>query len=156
MHHWTVEHWLKNIGEPGIRCRTDLCHWDEAAQTWMLEPGTITLKVGGSSDNLPLSAEVVIWCQSPRLITPFVTNWCRDRDDCRTIPRFKERAENNEIKVRIQHLVSAHLQCSQWRLQCGCAYCVELAEIIIRVSLFHEVDEWGEEYLDNYVLVRIV
>ena len=40
--------------------RTDLCHWDEAAQTWMLEPGTITLKVGGSSDNLPLSAEVVI------------------------------------------------------------------------------------------------
>ena len=40
--------------------RTDLCHWDEAAQTWMLEPGTITVKVGGSSDNLPLSAEVGI------------------------------------------------------------------------------------------------
>lgn len=36
--------------------RSDLCHWDEAAQTWMLEPGRITIKVGGSSDNLPLEA----------------------------------------------------------------------------------------------------
>ena len=34
--------------------RTDLCHWDEAAQTWMLEPDNITILVGGSSDNLPL------------------------------------------------------------------------------------------------------
>ena len=34
--------------------RTDLCHWDESAQTWMLEPGDMTILVGGSSDNLPL------------------------------------------------------------------------------------------------------
>ena len=44
----------KNVTIP-IR-RSDLCHWDEAAQTWMLEPGKITIKVGGSSDNLPLEA----------------------------------------------------------------------------------------------------
>jgi beta-glucosidase len=36
--------------------RTDLCHWDEAAQTWMLEPDDITILVGGSSDNLPLKS----------------------------------------------------------------------------------------------------
>ena len=35
--------------------RSDLCHWDEAAQTWMLEPGKITVRVGGASDNLPLT-----------------------------------------------------------------------------------------------------
>ncbi len=34
--------------------RKDLCHWDEAAQTWMLEPGSLSVYVGGSSDNLPL------------------------------------------------------------------------------------------------------
>ena len=34
--------------------RADLCHWDEASQTWMLEPGDITVLVGGSSDDLPL------------------------------------------------------------------------------------------------------
>ena len=34
--------------------RADLCHWDETAQTWMLEPGDITILVGSSSDNLPL------------------------------------------------------------------------------------------------------
>ncbi len=37
--------------------RTDLCHWDESAQTWMLEPGNIVFLVGGSSDSLPLKAE---------------------------------------------------------------------------------------------------
>ena len=29
--------------------RADLCHWDAAAQTWMLEPGALTILVGGSS-----------------------------------------------------------------------------------------------------------
>ena len=38
--------------------RADLCHWDEVAQTWMLEPGRLAVRVGGSSDNLPLSVEV--------------------------------------------------------------------------------------------------
>ena len=37
--------------------RTDLCHWDESAQTWMLEPGAMTFLVGGSSDCLPLIAK---------------------------------------------------------------------------------------------------
>ena len=37
--------------------RNDLCHWDEAAQTWMLEPGKIQVMVGGSSDNLPLRCD---------------------------------------------------------------------------------------------------
>ena len=37
--------------------RDDLCHWDEAAQTWMLEPGAIRFLVGGSSDALPLCAD---------------------------------------------------------------------------------------------------
>ncbi len=38
----------------------DLCHWDEAAQAWMLEPGRLTLHIGGSSDNLPLSTDAEI------------------------------------------------------------------------------------------------
>ncbi|MBO6034171.1 MAG: glycoside hydrolase family 3 C-terminal domain-containing protein [Prevotella sp.] len=37
--------------------RADLCHWDEAAQDWKLEPGKIKIQVGGSSDNLPLNRE---------------------------------------------------------------------------------------------------
>ncbi len=37
--------------------RSDLCHWDEAAQTWMLETGPVVVCVGGSSDNLPLRSE---------------------------------------------------------------------------------------------------
>ncbi len=32
----------------------DLGHWDETRQTWMLEPGEITILVGGSSVELPL------------------------------------------------------------------------------------------------------
>ena len=37
--------------------RSDLCHCDESAQTWMLEPGSLIIQVGGSSDNLPLHLE---------------------------------------------------------------------------------------------------
>ncbi len=37
--------------------RIDLCHWDESAQTWMLEPGCLQVLVGGSSDQLPLKIE---------------------------------------------------------------------------------------------------
>lgn len=37
--------------------RADMCHWDEAAQAWMLEPGNITVLVGGSSDNLRLNKD---------------------------------------------------------------------------------------------------
>ena len=40
--------------------RADLCHWDESAQTWMLEPGNINILVGGSSAQLPLKTEVLI------------------------------------------------------------------------------------------------
>ena len=40
--------------------RADLCHWDEAAQAWMLEPGPITICVGSSSDNLPLKGDATI------------------------------------------------------------------------------------------------
>ena len=40
--------------------RADLCHWDESAQTWMLEPGNINILVGGSSAQLPLKTEVFI------------------------------------------------------------------------------------------------
>ena len=40
--------------------RSDLCHWDEPAQTWLLEPGEMTVLVGGSSANLPLRQETVI------------------------------------------------------------------------------------------------
>ena len=36
---------------------TDLCHWDEATQSWTLESGDITVHVGGSSDNLPLTSK---------------------------------------------------------------------------------------------------
>ena len=43
----------KSVTIPVRRC--DLCHWDEAAQTWMLEPGQINVLVGGSSATLPLS-----------------------------------------------------------------------------------------------------
>ena len=39
--------------------RSDLRHWDEATQTWMLEPGNITILVGGSSDNLPLTSKAL-------------------------------------------------------------------------------------------------
>ena len=34
--------------------RADLCHWDEASQSWAMESGSIDILVGGSSDNLPL------------------------------------------------------------------------------------------------------
>lgn len=37
--------------------RSDLCHWDEPTQTWVLEPGDINILVGGSSNALPLKAE---------------------------------------------------------------------------------------------------
>lgn len=37
--------------------RADLCHWDEATQSWKLEPGKIKIQVGGSSTNLPLKRE---------------------------------------------------------------------------------------------------
>ena len=40
--------------------RADLCHWDEPAQAWMLEPGDATILVGGSSDHLPLKQDTVI------------------------------------------------------------------------------------------------
>ena len=40
--------------------RADLCHWDQTAQTWMLEPGSINFHVGGSSDNLPLNLSSTI------------------------------------------------------------------------------------------------
>ena len=39
--------------------RSDLRHWDEATQTWMLEPGNITFLVGGSFDNLPLTSKAL-------------------------------------------------------------------------------------------------
>ena len=40
--------------------RADLCHWDEPAQTWLLEPGDMTILVGGSSGNLPLHQTITI------------------------------------------------------------------------------------------------
>ncbi|MBR5039371.1 MAG: glycoside hydrolase family 3 C-terminal domain-containing protein [Prevotella sp.] len=40
--------------------RADLCHWDEASQSWALEPGSLTILVGGSSDNLPLTQSTEI------------------------------------------------------------------------------------------------
>ena len=40
--------------------RSDLCHWDETTQTWRLEPDDVTILVGGSSDNLPLTGEHAI------------------------------------------------------------------------------------------------
>ena len=41
--------------------RADLCHWDESAQAWMLEPGHITVVAGGSSNQLPLTAETTLY-----------------------------------------------------------------------------------------------
>ena len=38
--------------------RADLCDWDEASQSWKLEPGKIRIQVGGSSTNLHLKREV--------------------------------------------------------------------------------------------------
>ena len=40
--------------------RADLCHWDEAAQTWMLEPGAMTVLVGGSSDKINMTSTTII------------------------------------------------------------------------------------------------
>ena len=40
--------------------QADLCHWDESAQTWMLEPGSMTILVGGSSHCLPLKTETTL------------------------------------------------------------------------------------------------
>lgn len=40
--------------------RSDLCHWDESAQAWMLEPGELIIHVGSSSNQLPLQAEATI------------------------------------------------------------------------------------------------
>jgi beta-glucosidase len=40
--------------------RADFCHWDEAASTWMLEPGEMDVYVGGSSAQLPLCVSAVI------------------------------------------------------------------------------------------------
>lgn len=40
--------------------RSDLCHWDEMAQSWMMEPGKLVISVGGSSDNLPLKHNTII------------------------------------------------------------------------------------------------
>ena len=41
--------------------RSDLCHWGEATQTWVLEPDDFTVLVGGSSDNLPLTSKAIIY-----------------------------------------------------------------------------------------------
>lgn len=40
--------------------RSDLFHWDSAAQSWMLEPGELTILVGGSSDYLPLKVNTTL------------------------------------------------------------------------------------------------
>ena len=40
--------------------RADLCHWDEASQGWMLEPGDIIVHVGGSSGELTLRRHAAI------------------------------------------------------------------------------------------------
>lgn len=37
--------------------KSDLRHWDDVRDTWSLEPGKITFRIGGSSDNLPLTTE---------------------------------------------------------------------------------------------------
>ncbi|MBP5506464.1 MAG: glycoside hydrolase family 3 C-terminal domain-containing protein [Prevotella sp.] len=37
--------------------RADLCHWDEAAQAWMYEPGLLRFLVGGTIDNLKLKID---------------------------------------------------------------------------------------------------
>lgn len=38
--------------------REALRHWDETTHQWALEPGKAVLRIGGSSENLPISAEV--------------------------------------------------------------------------------------------------
>ena len=40
--------------------RSDLCQWDEASQSWVLEPADVTFLVGGSSDNLPLTSKRIL------------------------------------------------------------------------------------------------
>ncbi len=40
--------------------RSDLCHWDEKSQSWILEPGEIEIQAGGSSDQLPLKTKTCI------------------------------------------------------------------------------------------------
>ena len=40
--------------------RSDLRHWDEPSQSWMLEPGALTILVGGSSNSLPLKQEIFV------------------------------------------------------------------------------------------------
>ena len=40
--------------------RADLCHWDEPSQTWQLEPGDMTISVGGSSAELPLRQTITV------------------------------------------------------------------------------------------------
>ncbi|MBR2292055.1 MAG: glycoside hydrolase family 3 C-terminal domain-containing protein [Prevotella sp.] len=40
--------------------RSDLYHWDDASQTWMLEPGEMTVLIGGSSAQLPLNQTTTI------------------------------------------------------------------------------------------------
>jgi beta-glucosidase len=42
-----------------LRC-SDLCHWEESSQSWKLEPGELTVHVGGSSAQLPLSQTTTI------------------------------------------------------------------------------------------------
>ena len=46
----------------------DLGHWDETRQTWMLEPGEITILVGGSSAELPLRQANVTCNMSPAVL----------------------------------------------------------------------------------------
>ena len=46
----------------------DLGHWDETRQTWMLEPGEITILVGGSSAELPLRQANVACNMSPAVL----------------------------------------------------------------------------------------
>jgi beta-glucosidase len=38
----------------------DLAYWDESTKKWVLEPDQVQLMVGGSSDNLPLSATLKV------------------------------------------------------------------------------------------------
>ena len=55
--------------------RTDLCHWDEASQTWMYEPGSINFLIGGSSDKLPLIKEGLRRCLELNDILPRGCYW---------------------------------------------------------------------------------
>jgi beta-glucosidase len=34
--------------------------WDEAAYTWAIDPGKFTIRIGDSSENTPLTAEVTL------------------------------------------------------------------------------------------------